>query len=68
MLWKLNLMCYIFLALQIVLPMHTKACGHMEIIIELMIMKGAWHMQPMIMGWHAYSTKVISVMLEIKTL
>jgi hypothetical protein len=46
-----------------------KIIGHMEIIIELiMIMKGAWHMQPMIMRWHAYSAKAISVWLEIITL
>jgi hypothetical protein len=30
--------------------MHAKTCGHMEIIIELMRMKDAWHMQPMVIG------------------
>jgi hypothetical protein len=68
MVWKLILMCYIFLAVQIVLAIHTKTCGHTKIIIELMIMKGAWHMWAMIVGRHAYSTKVVSVLFEIKTL
>jgi hypothetical protein len=61
-------MCHVFVAFQIVLPIHIKTCGHMEIIIELMRMKGAWHMQPMTMEWHAYSTKAVGVLLKIITL
>jgi hypothetical protein len=46
-----------------------KIIGHMEIIIELiMITKGAWHMRPMIMRWHAYSAKAIRVLPDIITL
>jgi hypothetical protein len=46
-----------------------KIIGHMEIIIELiMITKGAWHMRPMIMKWHAYSAKAIGVLPGIITL
>jgi hypothetical protein len=40
----------IFSTFQIVLLIHRKTCGHMEIIIDLMRMEGAWHMQPMIVG------------------
>jgi len=68
MVWKLTMMCYISPTLQFVLPIHTKACGHTEIIIELMIIKGTWHMQPMIVGWHAYPAKAIGVFPKIITL
>jgi hypothetical protein len=39
----------------------------MGTIIELMSMRGAWCMQPMIVEWLAYSSKVANVLYEIGT-
>jgi hypothetical protein len=64
----LTLMCYVFPTLQTVLLIHIKTCGHTKIIIELMKMKGAWHMQPVIVGWHAYLAKAVGVLLKIRTI
>jgi hypothetical protein len=66
--WMLTLMWYVFLTFQTLLHIHTKACGHMETIIRFMNIKGAWCMQPMIVEWFAYSSKVADVLLEVGTL
>jgi len=66
--WMLTLICYIFPTFQTLLPIPTKTCGHMETIIKLMNMKGAWCMQPMIVEWFTYLNKVANVLFKIKTL